>query len=109
MNELSNVNKTNIQSALTNKKDNDKPKQEKKQQSKEKEESDKVLNCLVDKLIKKFDFEKVEEFKHEKEFMNTKIYKNLVKRYSNLNQFDNDNTDIKLSTNDRLFKVVYFY
>ena len=47
------------------------------------EDSQKVLNNLADKLLKKFDPYKIEEMKNDNELMKTKMFMNLVKKYSN--------------------------
>lgn len=52
------------------------------QMQKEKEESNKALNSLVDKLIKKFDFENSDDYKNESQLINTQLYQNLFKKYS---------------------------
>jgi len=53
------------------------------------------LNNLVDKLIKKFNFEKHDEFKNENDLLNTKLYKNLIRKYT----FSNDMNEIDMINN----------
>lgn len=91
INELSNTNLTTSANLKeTNEKGEKIKKDAKATNPKDKEESNKVLNTLVDKLIKKFDFVKQDEFKAESDLVNTKIYKNLMKKYSFTTEADND-------------------
>lgn len=53
------------------------------------------MNNLVDKLIKKFNFEKHDEFKNENDLLNTKLYKNLIRKYT----FSNDMNEIDMINN----------
>lgn len=89
INELSNTNiPTNSNLKETNEKGEKVKKDAKTNNSKDKEESNKVLNSLVDKLIKKFDFDKQEDFKPESDLVNTKIYKSLMKKYTFNSELD---------------------
>ena len=91
INELSN---TNIISVSGEKESNEKfekiKKDAKGNNSKDQEEANKALNSLVDKLIRKYDFEKQDELKEESDLINTKIYKNLMKKYTFINQADDE-------------------
>jgi len=82
INELSNLNKTFEANKKQEKEKANKFKKEVKNNHKEKEESNKALNNLVDKLIKKFDFEKQDENKNMDVLVNSKLYKNLIKKYT---------------------------
>lgn len=96
INEFSNLNKTFEANNKQEVEKADKIKKEAKTlNNKEKEESNKALNNLVDKLIKKFDFEKQDENKNMDDLLNSKLYKNLIKKYSfaaeaNENEFINN-------------------
>lgn len=93
INELSNTNIISVSNAkeATNEK-TEKIKKDGKanNNSKDPEESNKALNSLVDKLIRKFDFEKQDDFKAESDLVNTKIYKNLMKKYAIANEAENE-------------------
>ena len=91
INELSNTNIISVSKEAVNEKTEKIKKDAKANNTKDQQESHKALNSLVDKLIKKFDFEKQEDdFKGESEFFNTKMYKNLMKKYTFLNETDNE-------------------
>ena len=70
------------------------------------------MNSLVDKLILKYDFENSDELKNENELVNTKLYKNLVKKYTfssdnenevNKNTISNSNN---LNSDEKIIKVI---
>jgi cupin superfamily acireductone dioxygenase involved in methionine salvage len=83
---------------------------------KEKEESNKALNSLVDKLIKKFDYEKQDELKIENDLVNTKLFKNLIKKFTVKNETDNevgfaDNKNAalnKIYQDEKIIKVFFY-
>lgn len=93
INELSNNNVIN--NSITKDSNNEKIEKIKKDNNKsnnikDKEESNKAFNSLVDKLINKFDFEKQEDLKIENDLVNTKLYKNLIKKFTINNEIDNE-------------------
>ena len=89
--ELNNLNKQSLDhQQKNNKKKQEQINYEKNEKMQKNEDSEKVLNNLADKLLKKFDPYKIEEMKNDNELMKTKMFMNLVKKYSN-SQEDLDN------------------
>jgi len=83
---------------------------------KDQEESNKALNSLVDKLIKKFDYENQDELKIENDLVNTKLFKNLIKKFTVNNETDNevgfaDNRNSvlnKIYQDKKIFKAFFY-
>ena len=89
INELNHLKKQTPDQQKLNRKKQDQINKEKNEKM-QKNDSQKVLNNLADKLLKKFDPYKIEEMKNENELMKTKMFMNLVKKYSNNQEETNE-------------------